>query len=125
MSDSFPYSGVVSVEVIRYAVVTQACRLSPSRSSAIVRMDVLTMVWSSEARNIPAISPARMVRICRWLSSGFRSAGAAREVVIGVLSPTRSLNGRAAGPTARRDGHVEEKTLEVVVEPLEQLVEPT
>src|SRR3954452_23577319 len=54
--------GVVIVEVMRYAVVTQAWIESPCRSSAIVRIEVLTMVWSSAPRNIPSISPDRMAR---------------------------------------------------------------
>ncbi len=36
MSLSLPYSGVLTVEVMRYAVVAQACRESPSRSLAMV-----------------------------------------------------------------------------------------
>jgi hypothetical protein len=27
-----------------------------------------TMVWSSAARNIPIINPARIVKICLWVS---------------------------------------------------------
>jgi len=63
MSDSLPYSGVEMVAVIRYAVVAQACRLRPCRSSEIVRIDVATMVWSSAARNMPAMRPTRMTWI--------------------------------------------------------------
>ena len=44
MSDNLPYSGVVTVEVIRYAVVTQACADNPCRSSAMVRIEVETIV---------------------------------------------------------------------------------
>ena len=44
MSDSFPYSGVVIVDVTRNAVVTHACTDSPLRSSPIVRMAVETIV---------------------------------------------------------------------------------
>ncbi len=55
------------VEVIRYAVVTQACRDRPLRSSEIVRIAVLTMVWSRAPRNIPIIRPTRIVRIWAWV----------------------------------------------------------
>ena len=68
MSDSLPYSGVVMVAVIRYAVVAHACIDSPCRSSAMVRIADATIVWSSAARNMPSISPASTVRIWRWLS---------------------------------------------------------
>src|SRR6185503_3862139 len=61
--------GVVIVEVIRYAVVTQACRDSPFRSSEIVRIAVETMVWSRAPRNMPIIRPVMMVRIWRWVYS--------------------------------------------------------
>ena len=44
MSDNLPYSGVVTVEVIRYAVVTQAYADNPCRSSAMVRIEVETIV---------------------------------------------------------------------------------
>ena len=33
----------------------------------MVRIDVATIVWSSAARNMPIISPDRIVMICRWL----------------------------------------------------------
>ena len=51
------------VEVMRKAVVTQACAARPCRSSPMVRMAVLTTVWSSAARNIPISSAERMVMI--------------------------------------------------------------
>ena len=47
-------------------MVTQAWTDSPCRSSPIVRIAVETIVWSSAARNMPSISPDRIVRICRW-----------------------------------------------------------
>jgi hypothetical protein len=37
---------------------------SPFRSSAMVRMAVPTMDWSSAARNMPRSSPDRIVKIC-------------------------------------------------------------
>ena len=45
------------VDTIRYAVVTQACWSRPCRSSPMVRIAVPTTVWSSAARNMPAIRP--------------------------------------------------------------------
>ncbi len=66
-SDSLPYSGVEIVEVMRKAVVAHAWREKPCRSSAIVRMAVDMIVWSSAARNMPISRPTRMVTICRWL----------------------------------------------------------
>ncbi|MBM7804033.1 hypothetical protein JOE58_003284 [Curtobacterium luteum] len=49
--------GVAIVEVMRYAVVTQACWSSPCRSSPIVRIAVPKTVWPSDDRNMPAIRP--------------------------------------------------------------------
>ena len=43
----------------------------------MVRIDVLTIVWSSAPRNIPSISPDRIVRIWAWVYSPV-SAGEAR-----------------------------------------------
>src|SRR5690242_12141685 len=68
------------VDVIRYAVVTHACELSPCRSSAIVRIEVLTMVWSSAARNIPSIRPLRIVMIWRCVSLPAGADGAIAAV---------------------------------------------
>src|SRR5665647_2706466 len=42
MSESLPYSGVAIVDVIRYAVVTQAWSERPCRSSPMVRIAVAT-----------------------------------------------------------------------------------
>src|SRR4051794_4542217 len=44
---SLPYSGVEIVDVMRYAVVAHAWIDSPLRSSAMVRIAVATIVWSS------------------------------------------------------------------------------
>jgi|BarGraIncu00222A_1022003.scaffolds.fasta_scaffold00600_4 hypothetical protein len=44
MSESFPYNGVTIVEVIRYAVMTQACPERLCRSSAMTRMAEETTV---------------------------------------------------------------------------------
>jgi hypothetical protein len=76
------------VDVIRYAVVTHACTDRPWRSSLIVRIDVETIVWSRAPRNMPIISPAMMVRICRWVYSPVSDGGAvaAAEVDIAVQS---------------------------------------
>src|ERR687884_1079666 len=87
------------VEVMRYAVVTQACRLSPLRSSAMVRIDVATIVWSRAARNIPDISPARMMTIWRWVKDDgapFATAagGPPTGVVVVMRSPGRTYGGR-------------------------------
>src|SRR3954451_22045092 len=67
MSESLPYSGVEIVDVIRNAVVAQACSSKPWRSSAIVRVAVGMIVWSRAARNMPIIRPPRIVMICRWV----------------------------------------------------------
>src|SRR3954454_22748595 len=61
------------VLVIRYAVVTQACPARSWRSSAMTRIALATMVWSSAARNIPIIRPIRMVMISLWESTGSAS----------------------------------------------------
>lgn len=64
MSPSLPYNGVTIVAVMRYAVVAHAWCCRPCRSSAMVRIAVATIVWSSAARNIPDISPTMIVMIC-------------------------------------------------------------
>src|SRR5450631_4147664 len=33
----------------------------------MVRIAVETMFWSSAAKNMPSMSPTRIVRICRWV----------------------------------------------------------
>src|SRR5665648_333660 len=88
MSESLPYSGVVIVDVIRYAVVTQACRDSPCRSSPMVRIAVATMVWSRAARNMPIISPPRIVRIWRCVMEKVGAAGAP-SAVSGAVTEVR------------------------------------
>jgi hypothetical protein len=45
------------------AVVAQACRERPSRSLATVQIEVETMVWSSEDRNMPSMRPAITVTV--------------------------------------------------------------
>ena len=65
-------SGVAIVEVMRYAVVTHACADNPCRWSAMTRIAEATMVWSRAARNIPIISPMRMVTICLWVNGSSR-----------------------------------------------------
>jgi hypothetical protein len=42
-----------------------------------VRIAVETTVWSRAARNMPSISPARIVRICRWVKAPLASGAAA------------------------------------------------
>lgn len=87
MSESLPYSGVEIVEVIRYAVVTQACRERPLRSSPIV--------WSRAARNMPIIRPSRIVRICRWLM--VKEAGASAEASAGAAEVAAEVSAEVAG----------------------------
>src|SRR6478735_9390185 len=84
--------GVVIVEVIRYAVVTHACTDSPFRSSAMVRIDVLTIVWSRAPRNMPIIRPTRIVRIwaCVYSPVSLGAGGAVgRLPEVGVLIESR------------------------------------
>src|SRR3954447_23996580 len=69
--------GVAMVEVIRYAVVTHAWTERPWRSSAMGRIDVLTIVWSRAPRNMPSSSPERIVRIWRWVYSPVSSGDGA------------------------------------------------
>ena len=47
----------------------------PLRSSAIVRIDVLTTVWSSAERNIPAMRPTTTRVIWRFVMMGFAEMG--------------------------------------------------
>src|SRR3954453_21522755 len=85
MSESLPYSGVEIVAVIRYAVVTHAWTLRPCRSSPIVRIAEVTIVWSSAARNMPSIRPPSTCTIWRWLNCD--DAGGARVVLL-ILTPS-------------------------------------
>src|SRR6478736_9444673 len=105
------------VAVMRYAVVTQAWPARSLRSSAMTRMALATIVWSSAARNIPIMSPTRMVRISLWESTGRGSgpapAGASAvastrggSAVVSDMSvlPGR-LVGQATGPGGGGVGH--------------------
>src|SRR5690242_10673934 len=64
------------VLVIRYAVVTHAWPARSLRSSAMTRIALATMVWSRAARNIPIMSPTRIVTISRCDNGGWSAAGA-------------------------------------------------
>src|SRR5665647_3161966 len=104
MSESLPYSGVAIVDVIRYAVVTQACSESPCRSSPMVRIAVATMVWSRAARNMPIISPPRIVRIwrCVMLNVSAAEAGMAGPLVaVGEVGERRRRRQAPAHDGAR------------------------
>src|SRR4051794_25142157 len=108
MSESFPYSGVLIVAVIRYAVVTHAWTLRPCRSSPMVRIADATIVWSSAARNMPSISPDSTSRIWRWLSctppAGPGSDRAAGRGVVLIVSPDisrRRMRQESTGDRAR------------------------
>src|SRR3954468_22576409 len=59
---------------MRNVVVTRACRLWPSRSSAMVRIDVPTTVWLSDDRNIAAIRPTMTNMIWRCVMTPPASA---------------------------------------------------
>ena len=45
----------------------------------MVRIEVETIVWSSAASSMPAISPIRIVRICAWVRP---MAGSASRIVV-------------------------------------------
>src|SRR6476661_8280818 len=92
--------GVVIVEVIRYAVVTHACTDSPCRSSAIVRIAVLTIVWSRAPRNIPSIRPDRIVSTWAWVYSPVSA-----EVALALIGS--SLGRGAQSPASSQDGPVD------------------
>src|SRR5450756_2430676 len=74
--------GVEIVDVIMYAVVTQTCWSSPCSSSAIVFMAVPTTFWSRAAKNMPDISPRRIVVIWRGVSSSDERCAGVAVVVI-------------------------------------------
>lgn len=57
MSENFPQSGSVTVDVRIYAENTQLYMLSPPRLDTTVGIAVLTAVASRAARNIPIIIP--------------------------------------------------------------------
>ena len=76
------------VLVMRYAVVTHAWPARSLRSSAMTRMALATIVWSSAARNIPIISPTRIVTISLWESTG-RGRGLRRRGVRGRVDARR------------------------------------
>src|SRR5674536_301129 len=73
--------GVEIVDVIMYAVVTQTCWSRPCSSSAIVFMAVPTTFWSSAAKNMPDISPMRIVVIWRGVSSSDERAACVAVVM--------------------------------------------
>ena len=125
MSESLPYSGVAIVEVIRNAVVAQACRSKPCRSSAMVRIAVETMVWSSAARNMPSIRPDEdredlaVGEDAAGVRRGGRRAGvpAFGRAGAGGLAHRISLGGRWGGAGV---GHAGQGGGEVVEEAAEQ-----
>src|SRR6476619_5830720 len=83
--------------------------LRPLRSSAIVRIAVETMVWSSAARNIPDMRPARMMTICRWVKDVGASCTTAPAflpagVAVVMRSPDREYVDQAAGRWLRLAG---------------------
>ena len=94
---------MVIVAVIRYAVVTHAWMDRPLRSSAIVRIDVLTIVWSSEARNMPSISPERIVRTWAWVYSPDAGADEAAGDVFVAIDNHRTPGAGAGGTAQERD----------------------
>jgi hypothetical protein len=75
-------------------VITQDSRLLRWKSPTIVGSAVDTIVWSSEARNMPSIRPDMIIRICRWvkpsLCSGTASGGTAAEA-------GEAISGRSSG----------------------------
>src|SRR4051812_36030910 len=70
---------------MRDAVVTQAWPARALRASAMTRMALATIVWSSAARNIPIMSPTRMVTISLWERTG-RASGPAPAGAFAVAS---------------------------------------
>src|SRR5580704_11155667 len=64
-SPALPQMGVEAVLASRYAVMTHDSRLLWWKSPTMVGSAVDTIVWSSEARNMPIISPDMIARICR------------------------------------------------------------
>src|ERR1700722_217687 len=86
-SPALPQIGVEAVLASRYAVMTHDSRLLWWKSPTIVGRAVDTMVWSSEARNIPIISPDMITRICRCVKPSL--AGGLAVVVAGELMSVR------------------------------------
>ena len=60
VSDSLPNTGTEIVEVIRNALVTHACPVSPPRLSPIRYIAAATTVWSSEATKVASSNPDRI-----------------------------------------------------------------
>ena len=89
MSPSFPATGVVIVEVSRYAVTTQKSLSIPPRSPAIVGSAVDTIVESSDAINITSI---RAPKIGPMRTDG---AGAAPACATAVTRPMMPGSGGA------------------------------
>src|SRR3954451_12421562 len=91
---------------MRYAVVAHAWMLRPWRSSAIVRIAVETIVWSSAARNIPDMRAMRMTTIWRWVKDDGASCPTAPAllpagVAVVMRSPDQRDGGRGAGRALR------------------------
>jgi len=59
-----PYKGWKQVEVSRYEVPTQGISVSELNSFAILVVQTLTMVWSSEDKNTPSIRPTNTTISC-------------------------------------------------------------
>ncbi len=95
MSPSFPATGVVIVDVSRYAVTTQNSLLIPPRSPAIVGSAVDTIVESSDAISITSISAAN--------TGPTRADLAAGDATAWALAVTAGLWQSAAAEERDRD----------------------
>lgn len=61
---NIPYKGWKQVEVSRYEIPTQGISVSALNSFAILVVQTLTMVWSSEDKNTPSIRPTNTTISC-------------------------------------------------------------
>src|SRR5215471_15740845 len=97
MSLILPYSGVIAVEAIRYAVTSQDRLCTSPRSRPMVGSALARMVWSSDDMNTGSSMPQTMSRISLWLSVDGGSAS--------VVASIESFRGPAAVDHQRRAGH--------------------
>ncbi|MCY1302879.1 hypothetical protein D9M68_766840 [compost metagenome] len=70
LSESLPYSGVVTVDTIRYAVTIHDRWPNPFRSLAMAGTAGITTVWSSAASRMHSTMPPMTRMMARWSWTG-------------------------------------------------------
>ena len=111
------------VEARRYAVTTHERWFNPCRSPAMVGSAVDTIVWSSDARNMPSISAERITRIrrCSAFSKSWSAGACAEATALSGATGVLHVSLQRRGETSEEGS---EPGQVIGVPALEQPVEP-